>query len=153
MTFSKALGELSSIKASISAGVGGSPVRSKVARRMSVVLFAAGAGLRPFSSNFAKTKRSRGDFAQALFLTFGIAGIVGGTNAQNCCLPLFTTFAGQGPPALPHEEIAAISCALSLPAGGILVEPLYSTAAATFFAIAAEIGLSSRSPAICSFSP
>ena len=46
--------------ASISAGVGGRPVRSKVTRRMRCSRVAGGAGVRPAASSFARTKASIG---------------------------------------------------------------------------------------------
>ena len=57
-TFANASGESSVRNASTSSGVGGRPVRSNVARRISVRLSAGGAGVSPFASSFARMKRS-----------------------------------------------------------------------------------------------
>ena len=57
-TLANASGDESAANASISSGVAGRPVRSKVARRSSVRRSAAGAGCPPCASSFARMKRS-----------------------------------------------------------------------------------------------
>src|SRR5205814_7430364 len=92
-TFSQALSDRSLTKASISAGVGGRPVRSKVARRISVRRSAGGAGVNRFASSFARMKRSIGILHQAAFFTFGSAGRFTGWNDQ-----CFVAVRGAGSP-------------------------------------------------------
>src|SRR5260221_256486 len=58
ITFGQASGELSFKKASISSGFGGSPIRSKVARRIKVRLSASAAGARPATRIAASRNRS-----------------------------------------------------------------------------------------------
>ena len=60
MTFSQASGDESARKAATSSGVGGSPVRSSVARRMSVHFSASGENAIPFPAAFAFRKASTG---------------------------------------------------------------------------------------------
>src|SRR5207249_3511336 len=67
----------------MSLGAGGNPMRSNVARRMSVRLSAGLAGLIPLDSSAAKRKQSSGDLGQAESLTCGTTGSSGGLNAQN----------------------------------------------------------------------
>ena len=59
------VGRSSARNASTSSGVGGRPVRSNVARRISVRLSAGAAGVSPAASSFARMKRSSGDWAHA----------------------------------------------------------------------------------------
>src|SRR5436853_150701 len=61
-------------KASTSPAVGGNPVRSKVARRISVRLSHGGDGLMPLPSSFSRMNESMGVFVHALFLTLGTGG-------------------------------------------------------------------------------
>ena len=82
MTLAKASGDSSFRKASTSSGVGGRPVRSKLARRMSVRLSAGAARLSPLSANFAMMNASIGLRER----TAGTAGFVIGLKAQ-CLLP------------------------------------------------------------------
>jgi hypothetical protein len=63
-------------------GVGGSPVRSRLRRRASVRRSASGAGVRPFSSSFASTKRSIGVRTHAPSFTAGGSGRFGAMNDQ-----------------------------------------------------------------------
>ena len=73
---------MSFTNASTSAGVGGSPVRSKVSRRMSVRRSAGAAGLRLFASSFARINRSTGVMHHVPFFTAGNAGRRTGWNDQ-----------------------------------------------------------------------
>ena len=139
----------SSTKASISSGVGGSPIRSKKTRRISVALSAGGAGVSPFSSSLARMNRSIGERGHARSLTGGGAGLETGWNDQNdlswadvhagpCVAPvrgrgerLGTARAptpgrasGQNAPRLTHSVRAAISSSLSFFLGGMLHFPL-----------------------------
>src|SRR5579862_9111202 len=70
-TLANASGEVSARNASISCGVGGSPVKSKVARRIKVRLSAGGEGLSRLDSSLARMKLSIAALAQCLFLTLG----------------------------------------------------------------------------------
>ena len=65
-------------KASTSSGVGGKPVRSNVARRISTRFSAGGAGCKPFCSNAARMNSSIGDLIQATCFTVGSGGFAGG---------------------------------------------------------------------------
>src|SRR5206468_8562156 len=80
--------------ASISSGLGGSPVRSNVARRISVRLSAGGRGLRLLFSNLAKMKLSTGPRGQFFFLIPGGGELRSGRKAQ--CLELGTRNAELG---------------------------------------------------------
>ena len=81
-------------KASISASVGGRPVRSNVTRRMRVARSAGGDGERPAASSLSITKRSMGVAAHALRFASRLRGgsdFVRGSNAQ--CSPQFAPWA------------------------------------------------------------
>src|SRR5690349_6849199 len=82
MTLAKAPGDRSASKAAISSGVGGRPIKSNVARRMSVRRSGAGDGARPFASNRARINRSIEVRGQLPFLTCGGAGFLTGRKAQ-----------------------------------------------------------------------
>ena len=82
MSFSYASADLSFTKASVSAGVGGRPVKSYVARRIKVNLSAAGAGERPLDSSLARMKASMGLRTHLRFLTRGVSGAAGRNAAR-----------------------------------------------------------------------
>src|SRR5205807_1135410 len=63
-------------------GVGGKPVRSREARRISVRRSAGGEGFSPLASSFASTKASIGVFTHARSFTIGTAGFRTGWKAQ-----------------------------------------------------------------------
>ena len=77
MSLSKASGELSLTKVLISLGVGGRPVRSNVARRMSVRLSVGGEKLRPLAFSLRRRKASMG-----FFVSFGTGGFLIDWNSQ-----------------------------------------------------------------------
>ncbi len=79
---STALGDESAAKASISAGVGGRPVRSSERRRRRVLRLASGAGFRPAGLSFARMNRSMGWVGVGFALGLGSGGRVGGVKAQ-----------------------------------------------------------------------
>src|SRR5262249_3544336 len=110
----------------------GRPVRSKVARRIRANLEAAGAGFSPFSSSFARMKRSIGFCAQFWLRTDGTAGSLTGWNAQKPFSAAVNSLdwartAGDGAPPDPGQIApgftqairSAISSSLSFPVGGI----------------------------------
>ena len=78
MTFSKAFAEVSLTKESTSSGVGGRPVRSKVARRIRVRLSASATGFRLLFSSSRKDEAVNGVRTQALFMTCGTGGFLTG---------------------------------------------------------------------------
>ena len=86
------VGRWSARKASTSSGVGGRPVRSKVARRRSVICRRAAAGSSPLASSFARMKASIGVRAQAVCCTEG--GVCGFTRLERpeLALPLRERF-------------------------------------------------------------
>ena len=116
---------MSARKASISSGVGGRPIRSKVARRSSVRRSAGAAGVRPFACNCWRMKASTGLRVQA---DEGVRARghdwadESGRNDQNCrsssVMPLVRTATapppGQGAPWATHFLSTAIWSAVSL---------------------------------------
>jgi len=70
-------------------GVGGKPIKSKVARRISVRLSAGGFGFNSLSSNFARMKLSTDVFAHEVSFTSGTAGLVSFCHAQCVLLSSF----------------------------------------------------------------
>src|SRR5205814_708535 len=93
MTFAHASVERSVTNAATSAGVGGSPIRSNVVRRISVRRSAVAAGERPFASSAASMKVSIGDLTQERARTVGLTGRLTGRNDQ-----------WRAPPAVEAEE-------------------------------------------------
>ena len=65
-------------KAEISSGVGGSPVKSRVARRIKSSLLANGTGFRACFSRFARKNLSIFVFAHFVSFTAGTAGVESG---------------------------------------------------------------------------
>ena len=120
-------------KASRAAGVGGRPVRAKVARRSQTAGSAGGAGVSFAASSFASRKRSTGSRGQAASVTAGIAGRA--TGCQHQCAAFrparskasFLTVApasaatssGHGAPAFTHASKSATTASGNLPAGGM----------------------------------
>ena len=87
----------------------------------------------PFSSSFARTRRSISVLAQVVSLLCGIAGILRGWKDQNfrisavICLPWMRTGAvlfGQGAPILTHSVKVATSSGESFPPFGIFSVPV-----------------------------
>jgi hypothetical protein len=123
----KAWGDLSFSKASISAAVGGRPVRSRVARRRRVRRLAGAVGFRFLASRAERMKASMGVLTQALFLTAGGAGLATGWKAHHwrCsavteyCLLGLTALSGQAAPAAIQVLRVAMEASSSLPEGGI----------------------------------
>src|SRR5690349_15880835 len=74
------------------------PVRSNVARRMSVTLSASGAGRIPAASSLASTNASIGLRTQPASFTAGMVGLAMGLNDQNCrhCDQSYESSAGRG---------------------------------------------------------
>ncbi|PYQ46684.1 MAG: hypothetical protein DMF78_25830 [Acidobacteria bacterium] len=70
---------MSARKASISAGEGGRPVRSRVTRRRIVSRVASGDGARPSASRRASTNASMGVLTQSPRFTAGTSGRTGFT--------------------------------------------------------------------------
>ena len=124
----------------IASGVGGSPIKSKYARRIKVRPPAGPAGWRPLDSSFARMKLSSPLAGQSACFTFGGVSFLTGCHAQClalrsarlnssvAALPATTSF-GQGMPRFTHSVRSAIASAGSLPPGGISRSTLlYSTA-------------------------
>src|SRR3954471_23840955 len=80
MTLANASGAVSARNASTSSGVGGRPIRSSVARRISVRRSAGFTGSRPSRSRRARMKRSTSVFGHSAFFTDGAAGCASGWN-------------------------------------------------------------------------
>src|SRR5207237_572767 len=131
MTFAYAAGDVSARNVSTSAGVGGRPVRSNVARLMRVRRSACFAGISPFSSSPARMKLSIPFVGHHLFLTSGIGLDCTGRKDQNrfcdsvSLNPVVRTalLSGQSAPDFTQAVRSAISEARSLPGGGILIIP------------------------------
>jgi hypothetical protein len=114
-------------KASISSGVGGSPIKSKVALRINVRRSAGGAGFKPLASSFARTKRSSGDLAHCVSWILGGSGMRGLWNAHQFFGSIFgtATDCGYGNPICTQRVRSAISRSDSFfPSSGIFGEPL-----------------------------
>src|SRR5262249_23874953 len=79
-------------------GVGGKPVRSKLARRINSRLPAGPAGFKFCCSSFARMKRSIAVRAQAASRTLGGVGLLTGRNDQ-CSRALTQSIAGSAPAA------------------------------------------------------
>src|SRR5205807_1902012 len=116
-------------------GVGGRPMRSNVARRISVRLSANGAGASFFSSNLASTNASTGVLTHTGFWTFGGSGFLTGWNDQcfartSATVSGFASVAGlsgQGTPILTQAARTSTASSGSFWAsggGGILVWPV-----------------------------
>jgi hypothetical protein len=73
--------------ASISAGVGGRPVRSRLTRRSQVWRSASATGRSPACSSRASTKRSSGSIGHDASFTAGVGGSATGWKAQNRLRP------------------------------------------------------------------
>ena len=113
----------------ISSGVGGRPIRSNVARRISVRRSASGENDRFFSASFAKRNPSIGFRTVALDVTTGGSTRFTGWNAQNARSSSVMSTAGTsagsgrsvGAPASIHRRSVAISASpsrlASLPCG------------------------------------
>src|SRR5262249_15808872 len=110
----------------------GSPIKSKVALRISVLLSAGSVGLRPLASNSAKMKKSIAVFGQEALSIFGRTGDSIGRNDQNSrsflviVLPppvssrrISVFELGHGAPALTHLIKTSNSASVSLRSGGI----------------------------------
>src|SRR5207245_2673187 len=103
-TFSYASGERSARNASISSGVGGSPVRSYVTRLRSVRGSAGGAGANPFSPSFERTNASIGVLAQGP--AGGTAGLTSGLSDQ--CLSAEDASSGHAAPSSIQRRMISI---------------------------------------------
>ena len=117
------------------AGSGGSPTRSKLARRYRVRRSAAGLGFRPASCNRARMNRSMSDRAQATRSggSCSRVGTRGGPNGRKAqwlwrisasdCRAVVVASCPQGTPRRTHSTRIACASAGSGPAGGILSDP------------------------------
>ena len=128
--------EVSRTNASISSGVGGSPIRSSVARRISVRFPAGRTGFKFCDSSLARMNLSMAPLElialpQALSLTGGGSGLRTGWKAQKArCWGVIRYSgdfdlpaggdSGQIAPSLTQVRRSAISESVSLPCGGIL---------------------------------
>ena len=79
---SLAVGDRSLTKVSISAGVGGKPMRSMVTRRSSCSRDTSAEGCKPAASILARMKRSTGERSQPARASWGSAGRTGLFQAQ-----------------------------------------------------------------------
>ena len=132
MTLAKATGcgALSLTKPEISAGVGGRPMRSKVARRISVWRSASATGRNFFASRPARMYWSIGSRPHVWSVVAGGEVFFGTWNAQNCrpfCRSILLSGAfvegipsrGSGAPIFTQYFSASISASESLYFGGI----------------------------------
>ena len=118
---------------------------AKVTRRIKVAASASGAGFSPFSSSFARMKRSasvRGHFESAEFFTAGTGGFTTGSQHQCSALRFWrsktffvATFApascGHGAPAFTQASMSAICCGGSAFFGGICMSEFFQRMAST----------------------
>ena len=117
--------------------MGGSPVKSNVARRIRVRRSAGGAGGSPFASSFARRKRSIGLRTCDGFRVIGTAGSRTGWNAQwsdrigpargRATTAVSAFSSGSGAPRFTHSSSNATSDCGSLLSGGIFDSPAYFT--------------------------
>ena len=121
--------------------VGGRPVRSRLNRRMSVLLLASGEGEIPIDSIFFMTYKSIGSSLHFTLSTLGIFGCLGFSKAQN-----FSYFA----PELIHVFINSFSLAFKsflLASGGGI------TSSESSEIILCQISLSSIEPGLSAKTP